>query len=392
MRHAGHEGSRGDRASPGTHVEAFATGLEHPRWVYVLPNGDVLVAETNTPRDSNDFDGIRGFVMRVVMWRMGATVMSSDRITLVRKDGKVEPKPYLENLYSPFGMAVVGNFLYVANSDAVLRFPYVEGEKNITTAGTEIVKLPGLPFNHHWTKNLLASPDSRTLYASVGSNSNAGDRGPEVEKDRAAIWEIDLTGTTLPLKTQPFATGLRNPNGMAWEPKTGALWTVVNERDELGSDLVPDYLTSVERGKFYGWPYYYWGENLDERVQQWRPRWPDAPPRASSTKPDYALGNHVAPLGLAFYDRNELPLPFRNGAFVGQHGSWNRRPFSGYNVVFIPFVDGKPSGPPVEILSGFVDGDNRARGRPVGVAIDKAGALLVADDVGNTIWRVSAAR
>jgi glucose/arabinose dehydrogenase len=385
----------GPTAAPGTRVEAFATKLKHPRWLYVLPNGDVLVAETNTPRKSDDFRGIRGAIMWIVMWRMGATVESPDRITrLHMAGGKVESNVYLKDLRSPFGMALVDNDLYVANSDAVLRFPYREGDASIDLAkGTKIVDLPGLPYNHHWTKNLLASLDRKKLYVSVGSNSNAGDHGPEAEKGRAAIWEIDLTGTKLPLEMRPFATGLRNPNGMGWEPKTGVLWTVVNERDELGSDLVPDYLTSVKEGAFYGWPYYYWGKNVDERVAQWpAPPWPAPPPPDSSTKPDYALGNHVAPLGLAFYDRNELPQPFRNGAFVGQHGSWNRRPFSGYNVVFIPFDAGKPSGPPVEILGGFVDGDDRARGRPVGVAIDKTGALLVADDVGNTIWRVSAAR
>jgi glucose/arabinose dehydrogenase len=278
-------------------------------------------------------------------------------------------------------MALVGGDLYVAASDGILRYPYADGATKISAPGTRVAELPGMPYNHHWTKNILASPDGKKLYASVGSNSNAAERGMEVEAGRAAIWEIDLTGSKIP---RLFATGLRNPNGMAWAPGTGALWTVVNERDELGSDLVPDYLTSVKEGAFYGWPYSYWGNNVDARVQPPRPELV-----ATAIKPDYALGNHVAPLGLAFYDRAELPLPFRNGAFVGQHGSWNRRPFSGYNVVFIPFADGMPSGPPVEILSGFVDGDNRARGRPVGVAIDKRGALLVADDVGNTVWRVS---
>jgi glucose/arabinose dehydrogenase len=288
---------------------------------------------------------------------------------------------FLEGLNSPFGMALVGGDFYVANSDAIVRFPYREGDTRITVQGTQVTDLPGAP-NHHWTKNLIASRDGSRLYVTVGSNSNVAEKGMAVEEGRAAIWEVDpKTGSK-----RLFATGLRNPNGLAWEPTTGALWTVVNERDELGSDLVPDYLTSVQDGAFYGWPWSYFGRHVDERVQ---------PPRpdlvAQAVVPDYALGTHVAPLGLAAATGNKLPPEFATGMFIGQHGSWNRKPRSGYNVVFVPFSGGKPSGLPVEVLNGFVGPEGEARGRPVGVAIDKRGALLVADDVGNVIWRVTAA-
>jgi glucose/arabinose dehydrogenase len=275
----------------------------------------------------------------------------------------------------------VGNDFYVANADGIVRYPYTPGETHIDAPGTRVIDLPGGPINHHWTKNILASRDGSRLYATVGSNSNAAERGMEVEAGRAAIWEIDPRSG----KHRLFATGLRNPNGLAWEPKTGALWTVVNERDELGNDLVPDYLTSVTDGGFYGWPYSYWGPNVDERVKPQRPELV-----AKALKPDYGLGSHVAALGLAFADGSSLGAPFDGGgAFIGEHGSWNRKPPSGYKVVFVPFADGKPSGAPVDVLTGFVDKDGQAQGRPVGVAIDKRGALLVADDVGNAVWRVS---
>jgi len=370
----------------GVAVNAFASGLVHPRWLYVLPNGDVLVAETNAPPRPEEGKGIKGRAMKIVMARAGAAVPSANRITLLRDtdgDGIADTRTaFLENLNSPFGMALVGNDLYVANSDAIVRFPYVAGEARIAAQGVKVTDLPAGTRNHHWTKNLIASLDGSKLYATVGSNSNIAEHGMPVEEGRAAIWEVDLkTGAK-----RLFATGLRNPNGLGWERRTGALWTVVNERDELGSDLVPDYLTSVKDGGFYGWPYSYYGAHIDDRVQ---PPRPDLVARA--IKPDYALGNHVAPLGLAFAEGARLPAPFTSGAFVGQHGSWNRRPRSGYSVVFIPFADGKPAGQPIEVLGGFVDAEGRALGRPVGVAIDTRGALLVADDVGGVIWRVTAA-
>ncbi len=359
----------------GRNVTAFATGLEHPRWVYVLPNGDVLVAETNAPQRPDEGKGVRGRVMKLLQTKAGAAVPSPNRITLLRDadgDGVAETRStFLEGLNSPFGMALVGDALYVANTDAVVRFPYKNGEQKITAEGAKVVDLPAGTRNHHWTKNLIASPDGAKLYVTVGSNSNVAENGIEAEDGRAAIWEVDTkTGAH-----RIFASGLRNPNGLAWEPKTGALYTVVNERDELGNDLVPDYLTAVRDGAFYGWPYSYYGPNVDQRV---KPQRPDLV--AKAIKPDYALGSHVAALGLAV--TNE-------GAYIGQHGSWNRKPLSGYNVVFIPFTNGKPSGQPVEVLNGFLGPKGEAYGRPVGVAFDKRGGLLVADDVGNAIWRLA---
>jgi glucose/arabinose dehydrogenase len=367
----------------GTKVSAFATGLDHPRWLYVLPNGDVLVAESNAPPKPGG--GIKEWFMKVVMKRAGAALPSADRITLLRDadgDGLAETRSVLlQNLYSPFGMALIGNDLYVANCDAILRFPYTEGTTRITATGTKVVDLPGAP-NHHWTKNLLASRDGSKLYVTVGSNSNVAEKGMQIEEGRAAIWEVNPKSGAKRI----YASGMRNPNGMAWEPATGALWTVVNERDEIGSDLVPDYLTSVKEGAFYGWPYSYFGQHVDERPQPLRP---DLVEKA--IKPDYALGAHVAALGLVQSKGNALPAQFANGMFIGQHGSWNRRPRSGYNVVFVPFSDGTPSGDPIDVLTGFVSPEGKAYGRPVGVAIDKRGALLVADDVGNVVWRVTAA-
>ncbi len=366
------------KAAAGMQVSAFARDLQHPRWVYVLPNGDVLVAETNAPHRPEEGKGIKGRAMTHFMKKAGAAVPSANRITLLRDadgDGVAELREvFLQGLNSPFGMALVGSDLYVANTDAIVRFPYVQGQTRITAAGIKITELPAGPRNHHWTKNLIASPDGSKLYVTTGSNSNVAEHGMQEEEGRAAIWEVDAKSGAYRI----FASGLRNPNGLAWEPKTGALWTVVNERDELGSDLVPDYLTSVRDGAFYGWPYSYFGQHVDKRVQ---PARPDLV--AKAIKPDYALGNHVAPLGLAMSGE---------GAFVGQHGSWNRRPPSGYNVVFIRFADGKPTGAPHEILGGFLSPEGNAYGRPVGVAIDERGGLLVADDVGNTVWRVTVAR
>ena len=372
-------------SAAGTSVNAFASGLNHPRWIFVLPNGDVLVAETAAPPQPDDSKGIKGWIMKKVMKRVGADVPSANRITLLRDadgDGVAEVRTvFLEGLNSPFGMALAGSDFYVANTDAIMRFAYTPGVTRINSAGTKFADLLGGRINHHWTKNLMASRDGSKLYVTTGSNSNVGENGLDKEAGRAAIWEIDLkTG-----QHRMFASGLRNPNGLAWEPVSGALWTVVNERDELGSDLVPDYMTSVKDGAFYGWPYSYYGQHVDKRA---------TPPRpdlvAKAIAPDYALGAHVAPLGLAWSEGNSLPAQFAIGMFVGQHGSWNRRPRSGYNVVFVPFSNGRPSGSPVEVLTGFVNAEGDANGRPVGVAVDKRGALLVADDVGNVIWRVTA--
>jgi glucose/arabinose dehydrogenase len=370
----------------GLAVTAFAADLDHPRWLYVLPNGDVLVAESNAPVRPESRKGIKGFAMGLVMARAGAGTPSANRITLLRDangDGVAEVRsPFLQGLNSPFGMALVRDQLYVANTDAVLRFPYREGATSIAEPGVKIADLPGGPINHHWTKNLIASRDGSLLYVTVGSNSNIGENGMANEVERAAILEIDVqTG-----RSRVFASGLRNPNGMGWEPQTGALWTVVNERDGIGSDLVPDYMTSVKDGGFYGWPYSYYGDHVDRRV---RPPRPDLV--STAIKPDYALGNHTASLGLTFYDGDLLPQHYRGGVFIGQHGSWNRKPRSGYKVIFVPFAQGHPAGPPEDVLTGFINTDDEAQGRPVGIAIDRKGALLVADDVGNAIWRVAPA-
>ncbi|HEY8267022.1 MAG TPA: sorbosone dehydrogenase family protein [Steroidobacteraceae bacterium] len=372
-------------AADGTRVVAFADKLDHPRWLYVLPNGDVLVAETAAPERPEDGKGIKGFFMKKAMKRAGSAVPTANRISLLRDsdgDGRADLRStFLSNLNSPFGIDLVGGTLYVANTDALMRFPYRDGDTAITAAGAKVADLPGGAINHHWTKNVIASRDGSRLYVTVGSNSNVAENGIEQEVDRAAILEIDAKSGA----RRVYASGLRNPNGLVWEPVTGKLWTVVNERDELGSDLVPDYLTSVQQGGFYGWPYSYYGQIVDARVQ---------PPRpdlvAKAIKPDYALGPHTASLGLALSTNARLPERFRTGMFIGQHGSWNRAPRSGYKVIFVPFGGGKPSGMPIDVLTGFVDGEGRAKGRPVGVVVDRQGGLLVADDVGNVIWRVSA--
>ncbi|MFL5337126.1 MAG: PQQ-dependent sugar dehydrogenase [Geminicoccaceae bacterium] len=371
-------------AAQGFMVAAYAADFDHPRWLYVLPNGDVLVAETNTP--PKETRGLKSFIMKQVQKIAGAGAQTPNRITLLRdadKDGKPETRSmFLKDLYSPFGMALVGNDFYVANADSVMRFPYKEGQTEITAAGTKLTDLPGGPINHHWTKSLVASPDGSKLYVGVGSNSNVAENGIEAENRRAAILEIDrATG-----QSRVFASGLRNPVGLAWQPDSGALWVAVNERDELGDNLVPDYITSVRDGAFYGWPYSYYGTHVDDRVS---PQRPDLV--AKAIVPDYALGSHTASLGLTFYQAHAFPDRFRNGAFIGQHGSWNRSERSGYKVIFVPFADGRPVGQPEDILTGFLNQDGRARGRPVGVAVDSTGAILVADDVGNVIWRVSAA-
>ena len=370
--------------APGATVAAFAAGLEHPRWLHVLPNGDVLVAESGAPPQPEQYKGLKGLVTKLILRRMGWRVAGANRITLLRDadgDGTPEMRTvFLDGLNSPFGMAVVGDYFYVANTDAVLRFPYVPGATRITAPGTKIVELPTGPLNRHWTRSLIASRDGSKLYVAVGSSTDHAEKGLAREEARAAIWEIDTaTGAH-----RVFASGMRNPVGLTWEPTRGALWVVVNERDALGSDIVPDYLTSVKEGAFYGWPYSYFGHHVDPRVK------PERPDRvATAVKPDYALGTHVSPLGLVFSESNALPPAFGHGMFVGQHGSYNRRPRSGYNVVFVPFREGAPAGPPVELLGGFVSPEGDARGRPVGVAFDPHGALLVADDVGNVVWRVT---
>jgi glucose/arabinose dehydrogenase len=371
-------------AAPGTTVSAFARDLDHPRWLYVLPNGDVLAAESNAPVRPDDRSGVRGWFLRLFMHEGGAGDPSANRITLLRDadgDGVAETRTvFAKDLNSPFGMALVGNTLYVANTDAIVRFPYSPGQTEMTAAPTKVVDLPAGTINHHWTRGLVANADGSKLYVSVGSNSDYGERGLENEKDRAAIWEVDTkTGSH-----RIYASGMRNPVGMTWVPETGALWAAVNEREELGGDLPPDYMTAVHDQGFYGWPYSYQGAHIDERV---RPSRPDLADQA--LVPDYALGPHTASLGIAYAAGTSLPSRFNNGMIVTQHGSWNRIPRSGYRVVFVPFAHGKPSGAPTTLLTGFLNGDDNAQGRPVGVAIDKRGGVLIADDAGNIIWRVS---
>ncbi|MEO8485940.1 MAG: sorbosone dehydrogenase family protein [Betaproteobacteria bacterium] len=374
-------------AAPGLAVTRFAGDLDHPRWLLALPNGDLLVAESNAPERPAEGTGIKAWFMKLFMSRAGAGKPSANRIVLLRDsdgDGVAETRSvFAEGLNSPFGMALVGNTLYVANTDAIVRFPYTPGANAVPGPATRVTDLPAGPRNHHWTKSLIASRDGSRLYATVGSNSNVAENGIAAEEGRAAIWEVDpATGSK-----RLFATGLRNPNGLAWEPDSGALWTTVNERDELGSDLVPDYMTSVMDGGFYGWPYSYFGQVVDTRVEPQR-----ADLVARAIKPDYALGPHTASLGLASSRGARLPDGYANGMFVGQHGSWNRRPPSGYKVIFVPFANGRPNGPPRDVLTGFLSESGDAWGRPVGVAIDTRGGLLVADDVGNAVWRVTAVR
>jgi len=367
----------------GTSVQAFAKTLSHPRWLYQLPNGDVLVAETNFQMQGLE-GSIKGWFAKHFLTKGGAIGNSPDRITLLRDkdgDGVAETRStFLSGLHSPFGMALIGGTFYVANADEIVSFPYKEGETTITATPQHVIDLPGLPLNHHWTKNILPNKDGSKLYVTVGSNSNVGENGLEIEKERAAIWEVDLASGSHRI----FASGIRNPNGLVWEPTSNKLWTVVNERDEIGSDLVPDYMTSVQDGGFYGWPYSYYGQHVDVRVE---PQKPDLV--ANAIVPDYALGPHTASLGLSPAKGNTLGQVYAEGMFIGQHGSWNRRPYSGYKVIFVPFTGGKPSGKPMDVLTGFIDENGDAQGRPVGVLVDHAGGLLVADDVGNTVWRVT---
>ncbi len=368
----------------GLKISALATGLEHPRQPFVLPNGDILIVEANGP-GYEPVTRPKDLVMGLVQGFAGAGAKGGNRITLIRDangDGKPELRSvFLDHLVSPFGVALVGNDLYVANTDAIVRYPYVTGQTTITAPGTILTELPGGPIDHHWTKSLVASPDGSKLYVGVGSNSNITENGIEAEKNRAAVWEVDrATGAH-----RIFASGLRNPNGLSWEPTTQKLWVVVNERDEIGPNLVPDYLTSVKDGAFYGWPYSYYGQHVDRRVM---PQRPDLVAKAIA--PDYALSSHVAPLGLTFYTGGALP-GYQGGAFIGEHGSWDRSPFNGYKVVYVPFANGRPSGKAQDVVTAFLGKDGHARGRPVGLAVDRTGALLVADDLGNTVWRVTAA-
>lgn len=373
-------------AASGLAVNEFAGGLDHPRWLHVLPNGDVLVAESYAPPKPDQGFSLRGWFIDLFQSQAGADVPSANRISLLRDqdgDGVAETKrSFLTGLNSPFGMTLLNGQLYVANADAIVVFPYQEGATEITAAAEKVVDLPA-GRNHHWTKEVIASRDGTKLYATVGSNSNIGENGLAEEENRAAVHEIDLATRRMRL----FASGLRNPNGLSWNPESGELWVVINERDEIGSDLVPDYMTSVQDGGFYGWPYSYFGQHVDDRVEPQKPELV-----AKAIKPEYALGPHTASLSLTFNESDLFGAAFKNGAFVGQHGSWNRRPRSGYKVIFIPFTGGKPSGPPQNILTGFLGPNDTAFGRPVGVAIDRKGALLVADDVGNKIWRVVPAR
>jgi glucose/arabinose dehydrogenase len=377
-------GSETPKVPQGLKVQALATGLQHPRSVYVLPNGDVLVVESNGPKAP--IFRPKDLVTGVVETLAGAKAKDANRITLLRDtngDGIPDVRTvFLDHLNSPFGVALVGHDLYVANTDAIMRYPYQDGQTSITAKGTKLTDLPGGPIDHHWTKSLLASPDGSKLYVGVGSNSNIAENGIQAEYERAAIWEVDRTTGAHRI----FASGTRNPTGLQWEPTTGKLWAIANERDEIGPDLVPDYLTSVQDGGFYGWPYSYYGQHLDPRVQ---PQRPDLV--AKAIVPDYALSSHVAPLGFAMSSGHNLPANDQSGAFVGEHGSWDRTPLNGYKVVFVPFKDGKPSGPAQDVVTGFLDANNHSHGRPVGLAMDRSGALLIADDVGNAVWRVSSA-
>ena len=373
-------------AAPGLQVKLFAKGLDHPRWLYTLPNGDVLVAETNAPPHPDDAKGVTKFAHDLITRIAGADTKTANRITLLRDsdgDGVADTQTlFLSGLNSPFGMALIGHDLYIADSDAILKFPYTGGETHITAAPVKVADLPAGTINHHWTKNIVASPDGTKLYVAVGSNSNAGENGMAAEEGRGRVDELDLKTGVL----RPYATGIRNPNGMSFEPETNVLWVAVNERDEIGNDLVPDYMTGLKDGAFYGFPYSYYGQHLDDRVKPQDPAMV-----AKAIAPDYALGAHTASLGLVFDTADLLGEHYQGGVFIGQHGSWNRQPMAGYKVIFVPFKAGKPAGGPEDVLTGFLDDRNNARGRPVGVALDAKGALLVADDVGNDVWRVTPA-
>jgi glucose/arabinose dehydrogenase len=382
-KYVGWQNGNKPKVADGLQIEAIASGLQHPRQVYVLPNGDILVAEANSP-DAEPVTTPKQLIAGMITARSGKKEQGANRITLLRKrtdgSGQWDKHVFIDHLHSPFGMQLVGHTLYVAETDAILTYPYQSGETRISAPGAELTDLPD-KINHHWTKALLASPDGKKLYVGVGSNSNAGENGLDVEYRRANVLEVDIaTGGS-----RIFAAGIRNPTGLQWEPKTGQLWAVANERDEIGADLVPDYLTSVREGGFYGWPYSYWGQHVDRRAQ---PQRPDMV--AKAVRPDYSIGSHVAPLGLLFYSGSNLPAQYRGGAFISEHGSWNRSPLSGYAVVYVAFENGKPVGTPKAAVSGFVSNDEKeSYGAPVGLVQDTDGALVIADDVGNTVWRVT---
>jgi glucose/arabinose dehydrogenase len=379
----GWKGSETPTVPAGIHIQAMATGLMHPRIVYALPNGDVLVVESNSP-GTQPFRP-KDYIQGKVKARAGAAANGGNRITLLRDangDGVPELKTVLvDNLHSPYGVVWVAGTLYVANTDAIVAFPFTPGQTKITGPGTKLTDLPAGPIDHHWTKSMVASPDGSKLYVGVGSNSNITENGMAVEEGRAAIYEVDrLTGAK-----RIYATGTRNPTNLAIQPGTGQLFAVVNERDEIGPDLVPDYLSSIKDGGFYGWPYSYWGQHVDERVHPQNPAMV-----AKAIKPDYGLSSHVAALGVTFSQGETLAPQFADGVFVGEHGSWDRDPLNGYQVIFVPFVNGRPSGAPIPVITDFLAADHKTvRGRPVGVALDRTGGLLVADDVGNVVWRVS---
>jgi glucose/arabinose dehydrogenase len=382
-KYVGWQNGETPKVADGLKIERIASGLEHPRQVYVLPNGDILVAESNSP-GAEPVTTPKQLIAGMVTARSGKKGKGGNRITLLRKrgDGSGEWDKYvfIDHLHSPFGMQLVGDTLYVADTDAILKYPYKPGETSIPDPGVELADLPD-KVNHHWTKALLASPDGKKLYVGVGSNSNVGENGLDVEYRRANVLEVDIaTGAS-----RIYAAGIRNPTGLQWEPKTGRLWAIANERDEIGADLVPDYLTSVQEGGFYGWPYSYYGQHVDRRVQ---PQRPDLVAKAIS--PDYAIGSHVAPLGLLFYTGSNLPAQYRGGAFIGEHGSWDRSPLSGYAVTYVAFENGKPVGTPTPVVTGFAtDDEKELRGAPVGLAQEQDGALIIADDVGDTVWRVT---
>lgn len=368
------------KVAQGLKIEKIAENLKHPRQVLTLPNGDVLVAESNGPAKPTTRP--KQLIMGIVQKASGKGGEGGNRITLLRNvNGKWEQHLFIENLFSPFGMQLIGNTLYVANADSLVKFPYQAGQTEIRTPPQLVTDLPGGPINHHWTKALVASPDGSKLYVGIGSNSNITENGIGAEYHRAAVLEVDAASGA----TRLYATGLRNPTGLQWEPQSNRLWAIVNERDEIGSDLVPDYMTSVQENGFYGWPYSYFGQHVDTRAQPQRPELVE-----KAIKPDYALSSHVAPLGLLFYQADNMPQ-YRGGAFVSEHGSWNRTPLNGYQVVWVKFENGKPVGLPQPVVTGFLTDDQKqVRGLPVGLAADRQGGLLIADDAGNTVWRVSA--
>lgn len=382
-RYVGWQNGATPKVADGLKIEKIASGLEHPRQVYTLPNGDILVAESNSPNEEA-VTTPKQVIAGLIESKSGKKAKGANRITLLRKpansSGEWERHVFIDNLHSPFGMQLVGDTLYVADTDAILKFPYKAGATSISERGVQLADLPNT-VNHHWTKSLLASRDGKKLYVGVGSNSNVGENGLEVEYRRADVLEVDTaTGAS-----RIYAAGIRNPTGLQWEPKTGQLWAIANERDEIGADLVPDYLTSVKENAFYGWPYSYYGQHVDPRAQPQRPDFV-----AKAIAPDFAIGSHVAPLGLTFYTGNNLPARYRGGAFIGEHGSWDRSPLSGYVVSYVAFENGKPVSAPKDVVTGFTSADQKQLyGAPVGVAQDRDGGLLIADDVGNAIWRVT---